>query len=112
VKFQIWDTAGQEKVSFSFKPLLQFWCPRARHAALLKDLRGNPLAVVTSAFGVRAGSQYRSLAPMYYRGAQVAIIVYDITRAVTFETLQVRVFMVDVDVFAVSPRPFRCGSRS
>lgn len=43
---------------------------------------------------------------MYYRGAQVAIIVYDITRAVTFETLQVRVFKLDVDDFAVSPRPF------
>ena len=27
---------------------------------------------------------------MYYRGAAVAIIVYDITRALTFETLQVR----------------------
>ena len=38
IKFQIWDTAGQEK--------------------------------------------YHSLAPMYYRGASAAIVVYDITRAV------------------------------
>jgi small GTP-binding protein len=44
VKFQIWDTAGQEK--------------------------------------------YRSLAPMYYRGAAAAIVVYDITRADTFKTLR------------------------
>lgn len=44
IKFQIWDTAGQEK--------------------------------------------YRSLAPMYYRGAAAAIIVYDITRVSTFDTLQ------------------------
>lgn len=27
--------------------------------------------------------QYRSLAPMYYRGASAAIIVYDITREVS-----------------------------
>lgn len=44
IKFQIWDTAGQEK--------------------------------------------YHSLAPMYYRGAAAAIIVYDITRAATFKTLK------------------------
>ena len=40
IKYQIWDTAGQEK--------------------------------------------YRSLAPMYYRGAAAAIIVYDITSMVRF----------------------------
>lgn len=44
IKFQIWDTAGQEK--------------------------------------------YHSLAPMYYRGAAAAILVYDITRTATFRTLQ------------------------
>jgi len=44
IKFQIWDTAGQEK--------------------------------------------YHSLAPMYYRGAAAAIIVYDITRPNTFKTLK------------------------
>mmetsp|Transcript_100628 Transcript_100628/g.197519 ORF Transcript_100628/g.197519 Transcript_100628/m.197519 type:complete len:205 (+) Transcript_100628:54-668(+) len=44
IKFQIWDTAGQEK--------------------------------------------YHSLAPMYYRGAAAAIIVYDITRSTSFKTLK------------------------
>mmetsp|Transcript_19980 Transcript_19980/g.36968 ORF Transcript_19980/g.36968 Transcript_19980/m.36968 type:complete len:194 (+) Transcript_19980:53-634(+) len=44
MKFQIWDTAGQEK--------------------------------------------YHSLAPMYYRGAGAAIIVYDITRESSFRTLK------------------------
>ena len=43
-KFQIWDTAGQEK--------------------------------------------YRALAPMYYRGAAAAIVVYDITRENSFATLR------------------------
>ncbi|XP_066288862.1 ras-related protein Rab-22A-like [Branchiostoma lanceolatum] len=43
-KFQIWDTAGQEK--------------------------------------------YRGLAPMYYRGAAAAIVVYDVTREGSFQTLK------------------------
>ena len=32
-----------------------------------------------------SGCRYHSLAPMYYRGAQAAIVVYDITNADTFE---------------------------
>lgn len=44
IKFQIWDTAGQEK--------------------------------------------YHSLAPMYYRNSSAAIVVYDITRSSTFDTLR------------------------
>ena len=44
IKYQIWDTAGQEK--------------------------------------------YHSLAPMYYRGAAAAIVVYDITRKASFATLK------------------------
>lgn len=43
-KFQIWDTAGQEK--------------------------------------------YRGLAPMYYRGAAAAIVVYDITSQITFKKVK------------------------
>ncbi|XP_067652810.1 ras-related protein Rab-22A-like [Haliotis asinina] len=43
-KYQIWDTAGQEK--------------------------------------------YRALAPMYYRGAAAAIIVYDVTRESTFRSVK------------------------
>jgi Ras-related protein Rab-22 len=44
IKFQIWDTAGQEK--------------------------------------------YHSLAPMYYKGAAAAIVVYDITKHKTYQTLK------------------------
>jgi len=32
--------------------------------------------------------KYHSLAPMYYRGAAAAIVVYDITRKSTFQTLK------------------------
>jgi len=31
--------------------------------------------------------KYRSLAPMYYRGARCAIVAYDITKAVSFDCL-------------------------
>jgi Ras-related protein Rab-22 len=51
IKFQIWDTAGQEK--------------------------------------------YHSLAPMYYRNAAAAILVYDVTKASTFKTLQNWVFELE-----------------
>eukprot|EP00794_Sanderia_malayensis_P018745 gene18745-20634_t len=44
IKFQIWDTAGQEK--------------------------------------------YKALAPMYYRGASAAIVVYDITCEMSFKSVQ------------------------
>ena len=43
--------------------------------------------------------RYHSLAPMYYRGAQAAIVVYDITDPVSFTTdpdskLHLKVFVV------------------
>merc|ERR1712023_119692 len=44
VKFEIWDTAGQEK--------------------------------------------YHSLAPMYYRDAQVAVLIYDVTKKESYESLK------------------------
>ena len=44
IKFQIWDTAGQEK--------------------------------------------YHSLAPMYYRNSSAAVVVYDVSRSASFDTLR------------------------
>ena len=32
--------------------------------------------------------QYKALAPMYYRGAAAAIVVYDITSEVTFKCMK------------------------
>merc|ERR1712007_253758 len=34
------------------------------------------------------GERFRSLAPMYYRGASGAVVVYDQTNSVTFERAQ------------------------
>lgn len=56
IKFQIWDTAG---ITISLLILFYLYF------------------IMTS-----GQEKYHSLAPMYYRGAAAAIIVYDITRAV------------------------------
>ncbi|RZC76996.1 hypothetical protein C5167_001162 [Papaver somniferum] len=58
VKFEIWDTAGQESspVQWSFD------CVHADHHLI----------------------RYAALAPLYYRGAAVAVIVYDITNPESF----------------------------
>jgi GTPase SAR1 family protein len=61
VKLELWDTAGQE---------------RYVHREIFN---------VKSTFYFR----YHSLAPMYYRGAQAAIVVYDITNADTFSRAKV-----------------------
>jgi Ras-related protein Rab-22 len=57
IKFQIWDTAGVHRPS---------------HLSLSRT------EIIFSV----GQEKYHSLAPMYYRGAAAAIIVYDITRAV------------------------------
>lgn len=60
VKFEIWDTAGQGMVFF-----VEF-----------------SVVVLLNSYYVVA-ERYRSLAPMYYRGAAAAIVVYDITKKVS-----------------------------
>jgi Ras-related protein Rab-5C len=64
IKFQIWDTAGQEK-----------------YHSLARKIFSNSFlrTIVTLLFFFVA---------MYYRGAAAAILVYDITRTSTFRTLQ------------------------
>lgn len=73
VKFEIWDTAGQGTT-------------RSDHAfsltnrILLLPCTTWPLTPTT--FWVT--ERYRSLAPMYYRGAAAAIVVFDITKKDSF----------------------------
>jgi GTPase SAR1 family protein len=65
VKLELWDTAGQERYFFLFKYLFFTF------------------KIYIYFF------RYHSLAPMYYRGAQAAIVVYDITNADTFSRAKV-----------------------
>ncbi|RZC70503.1 hypothetical protein C5167_033738 [Papaver somniferum] len=64
VKFEIWDTAGQERYMADLKLHVQwsFDCVHADHRRI----------------------RYAALAPLYYRGAAVAVIVYDITNPESF----------------------------
>ena len=61
MQVKIWDTAGQERGGNKFKKTYFWW--KILWDNILRDPR------------------YHSLAPMYYRGAQAAIVVYDITNA-------------------------------
>lgn len=64
VKFEIWDTAGQERWE-------QMWFPG--------------VVIFRIGFSNYTQNRYHSLAPMYYRGAQAAIVVYDIQNQDSFQ---------------------------
>lgn len=63
VKLQIWDTAGQER-------------------SLLSHVR------VNFCFPQHRFCRFRSMTPMYYRGASAAILVYDVTSVESFECVK------------------------
>ena len=54
-------------------------------AYLTKSVVIDDNAVKFEIWDTAGQERYNSLAPMYYRGAQAAIVVYDITNADTFE---------------------------
>jgi Ras-related protein Rab-22 len=91
MKFQIWDTAGQEKVrKRSGLDCISSVACAAR--GLVADTTNATLQPPTPSphpppFPPQ-NKQYHSLAPMYYKGAAAAIVVYDITRPESFGTLQ------------------------
>jgi len=69
VKFEIWDTAGQVRNEF-----LSFAIP------LIPDRKRKRKKPKSNMLCEQ--ERYHSLAPMYYRGAQAAIVVYDLTNPV------------------------------
>lgn len=54
-------------------------------AFLTQTIHLNDVAVKFEIWDTAGQERYHSLAPMYYRGAQAAIVVYDITNQDTFE---------------------------
>eukprot|EP01132_Coremiostelium_polycephalum_P009998 gene9998-12261_t len=57
-------------------------------AFLVKNMVVDNINVKLEIWDTAGQERYRSLTPMYYRGASAAVIVYDITKRNTFETLK------------------------
>lgn len=86
VKFEIWDTAGTlsfcitdfQSLHFSFK------CSSTLSTLANLPFLVLPLFVFMNLSPFLGQERYHSLAPMYYRGAAAAIVVYDITSMASF----------------------------
>ena len=73
VKFEIWDTAGQARAPSAPPPR-----PASETSGSLGQAEG--------VSGGRWQERYASLAPLYYRGASAAAVVYDITNGACTRT--------------------------
>jgi len=62
--------------------------PTIGAAFMVKNLTVDGVQIKLEIWDTAGQERYRSLAPMYYRGAAAAILVYDITRKSSFETMR------------------------
>ena len=74
VKFEIWDTAGQERYHSLGTHDDTRSTQRTTRASAIRPAAGLTILPVCDCF---------HLAPMYYRGAAAAVVVYDITNRVS-----------------------------
>jgi len=62
--------------------------PTIGAAFVVKNLLVDGVQIKLEIWDTAGQDRYRSLAPMYYRGAAAAILVYDITRRSSFEAMR------------------------
>lgn len=105
VKFEIWDTAGQERYNwpnrcniFHNVNFIYILIPEYYYYVPISTTHPeqNPGLLVFKRILIidRVPCRYAALAPLYYRGAAVAVVVYDITSPDSFAKAQywVKVF--------------------
>lgn len=106
VKFEIWDTAGQERYCIPGQSIINTFDSMSIHVLkitrilqLIQSLSWIflPISPQLSFFDSHFWSEtqllavpcrYAALAPLYYRGAAVAVVVYDITSPESFSKAQ------------------------
>jgi len=72
-------------VANTFNPYAE---PTIGASFMTKTLTVDDMTVKFQIWDTAGQERYRGLAPMYYRGAAAAIVVYDITQKNSFQTLQ------------------------
>eukprot|EP01102_Stenamoeba_stenopodia_P023015 TRINITY_DN9793_c0_g1_i3.p1 TRINITY_DN9793_c0_g1~~TRINITY_DN9793_c0_g1_i3.p1 ORF type:complete len:200 (+),score=16.19 TRINITY_DN9793_c0_g1_i3:173-772(+) len=75
----------QRFISSSFDPDIE---PSSRVSSSVKIIQVQGIEVKLSLWDTTGNEKYRSLGPIYYRGSIAGIIVYDITKKSTFDTVR------------------------
>ena len=72
-------------IRFLRDEFLEFQDPTIGAAFLSKNITYQGRQINLEIWDTAGQERYRSLAPMYYRGAKIAVVVYDITQQNTFD---------------------------